>query len=224
MALLLQILTGQAGRGQRLQTFKGYCGLYYSSLDHIRKQRGAELDFYQFRPGQSVASIGAQCCHWEAAIAAVSDSLHFYLQDIDSSHLNPRQAGFAWHYYDSLRGRPIPGSYSLVLGREDGTGLPPASCDKILVINSFHEFSNPAAMLDDLRDKLKKGGILYIDESVPGKPGQLHGICRKPMLAPGELYRLLALHGFEPDGHLDIGFRKGRTYRRIYAFRVKPGP
>lgn len=223
-ALCWWAVTCLPARGQSLQTFKGYCGQYYRRLEDLRKQRGAELDFYRFRAGQSVASIGAQCCHWEAAYAAVSDSLFFYLQDIDSSYFNPRQAGFAWHYYDSLRGRPMSSRYTLFLGKEDATGLPDTSCDKILIINSFHEFGDRASMLADIRAKLKKDGLLYIDESVPRKPGQLHGICKKPMLTPEEMEALLESNGFQQSGHLDIGFRKGKTYRRIYAFRRKQGP
>lgn len=210
--------------GQTLMTFKGHCGQYYTSLAHIRKERGGELDFYQFRAGQSVASIGAQCCHWEAAYAALCDSLFFYLQDIDSSYLNPRQAGFAWRYYDSLRGQPMSSRYTLVLGREDATGLPDTSCDKILIINSFHEFVNRVSMLADIRGKLKKNGLLYIDEAVPRKKGQLHGVCKKPMLLPEEMDILLEANGFQQTGHLDIGFRKGKTFRRIYAFRRKQEP
>jgi len=61
---------------------------------YIIKQ--ANLDFYHFKPGQTIASIGAQCCHIEAAYAATTDSIIFYLEDIDSEKLKKEQAEFAW--------------------------------------------------------------------------------------------------------------------------------
>lgn len=212
-------------KGQKLHKEEGYCGLYYSSMADLLKQKQPELDFYQFKPGQTVASIGAQCCHWEAVFAAASDSIHFYLEDIDTVYFNQEQAAFAWHYYDSLRERPMTCTYSLVTGTETATLLPANSFDKIIIINSFHEFSTPDEMLADIKTKLRPGGILYIDEAVPRKPGQLHGVCKKPMFSPEEMISILAKNGYEPAGSLDINFRKGKTFRRIYAFRktVLPG-
>lgn len=209
-----------AVKAQKLQMIKGYCGIYYRSMDDLYRQKQVELDFYQFRPGQRVASIGAQCCHWEAVYAAASDSLQFYLQDIDTSFFNPRQAGFAWHYYDSLRGKPMTSTYQMILGTENSTGLPEHSFDKIMIINSFHEFTDKAGMLADISRKLKKDGLLYIDEAVPRKSGQKHGICKLPMLLPEEMIQLLQENGYSPAGSINIAFRINSTYRKIYAFRL----
>ena len=216
--LILSFLLAISCSAQKLHMVKGYCGIYYYTMEDLLRQKQAELDFYQFRPGQVVASIGAQCGHWEAAYAAATDSVLFYLEDIDTSFFNARQVSFAWHYYDSLRGRPMTCRYTLVTGTTASTGLPEGVFDKILIINSFHEFSEKAKMLADLKAKLKPGGILYIDESVPRKPGQLHGVCKMPMLSPEEMTSLLAANGFAPAGTLDINFRLNRTYRKIYAF------
>ena len=224
LSIIFLFVTVYPLAAQRLTRIKDYCGLYFRSMSDLLQQKQEELAFYQFRPGQVVASIGAQCCHWEAAFAATGDSLQFYLQDIDSAYFNARQADFSWHYYDSLRGRPMTSSYQLVLGNEQSTGLPSGRFDKILIINSFHEFTAPAAMLADIRDKLKPEGLLYIDESVPRKPGQLHGICKHPMLTPEELNAVLTENGFTPVGNLDLFFRKGKPMRKIYAFKKKASP
>lgn len=216
------LLFNAIGRGQKMQMIKGYCGIYYKTMADLKHQKKAELDFYQFRPGQTVASIGAQCCHWEAAFAAASDSLHFFLQDIDTTYFNRRQAGFAWAYYDSLRGKPMTSVYSLIIGTETETKLPGNRFDKVIIINTFHEFSSPDKMLADIKTKLRPGGLLYIDESVPKKRGQLHGVCKKRMLMPDEMDDILNNNGFEPAGSVNILFREGKTYRRIYAYRIKP--
>jgi SAM-dependent methyltransferase len=219
ISLLLSFLQLNA---QPLQKIKGYCGLYYKSTGDIYRQRQPELDFYDFRPHQTIASIGAQCGNWEAALASTTDSIHFYLEDIDTSSFNQRQVGFAWHYYDSLLGRPMTSTYTLVTGNEESTQLPDDLFDKIIIINSFHEFTRPGEMLADIKTKLKPGGILYIDETVPKKPGQLHVSCRKPMLTPEEMISILARNGYMYLDGLGILFRKDKPFRKIYAFKKLP--
>lgn len=220
LLIILVLLAGTA-TAQKMQMVKGYCGIYYRTMDDLFKQKQPELDFYQFRPGQTVASIGAQCCHWEAVYAAATDSVYFYLQDIDTIFFNQRQAGFAWHYYDSIRGKPMSSRYTLVTGTETSTGLPETFFDKIIIINSFHEFTAKKTMLDDIAGKLKPDGILYIDESVPRKAGQKHGVCKKPMLMPDEMVNLLTENGYLFIDSLGINFKVNRTYRKIYAFKKR---
>ncbi len=206
---------------QKMQMVKGYCGIYYRSMDDLYRQKQAELDFYRFQPGQVIASIGAQCGNWEAAYAAASDSLNFYLEDIDSSFFNQRQVGFAWHYYDSLRGSPMTSAYTMITGTEESTLLPENIFDKIIIINSFHEFTRVDEMLADIKTKLKDAGILYIDETVPKREGQLHGVCKKPMLTQEEMISILSKNGYAYINGLELLFRKGKPFRKIYAFRKK---
>ena len=207
--------------GQKMQTFKGHCGSFYESMTHLYKIKQAELDFYQFTRGQTTASIGAQCCHIEAAYAATTDSVTFYLEDIDSIKLKKEQADFVWSYYAKLRGRPMTSSYRMILGDEKSTSLPENFFDKILIINSFHEFTFVTEMLADIKKKLKPGGTLYIDEALPKKPGQLHGICNHPMLTNEETIAVFTAHGFEYVNGIDFNYRQKVPVRKIFAFRVK---
>jgi len=207
----------------QIRSIKGHCGLYYKNMETLHKQQGAALGFYHFQPGQTIASIGAQCCHWEAAYAAASDSLDFWLEDIDSNSFNELQASFAWNYYDSLRGKPMTSNYHLVLGDEKKTNLPEQKFDKILIINSFHEFSYQKEMLADIRKKLKPGGILYIDEALARKSGDIHGVCKKPIYLSEELIVVLKANGFEYVDGLDMQFRKSKPVRKIFAFRKTDG-
>ena len=216
--ICLLVLRLQAD-AQKMQMIKGYCGLYYKTMDDLYRQKQSELDFYEFESGQVVASIGAQCGHWEAAYASTTDSVQFYLEDIDTAFFNQRQIGFAWHYYDSLRGRPMTSTYSLITGIEESTLLPENTFDKIIIINSFHEFTQQEEMLADIKTKLKANGILYIDETVPKKPGQLHGVCKKPMFTSEKMISIFSKNGYEYIDGLEILFRKGKPFRKIYAFR-----
>ena len=203
---------------QKLKTFKGHCGGFYTTMDDLLKQKAKELDFYHFQAGQTVASIGAQCCHWEAAYAATTDSVDFYLEDIDSTYFNEQQAAFAWNYYNTVRSHPITSTYHLVLGDEKKTNLPGRLFDKILIINSFHEFSYQKEMLEDIAHKLKPGGLLYIDEALARKSGELHGVCKKRIYLEEELIAILKENGYEYVDGITMNYRKSKPVRKIFAF------
>lgn len=215
------VFLSYSGTAQKMQTFKEHCGAFFESMTHLYKVKQAELDFYHFKPGQTVASIGAQCCHIEAALAASTDSVTFYLEDIDSSKFKKEQTEFVWNYYAKLRGKPMTCDYTMILGDERSTSLPENTFDKILIINSFHEFTFATEMLADIKKKLKPGGILYIDEALPKKPGQLHGICNLPMLTNEEMIAVFAKNGFEYVNGLDFNYRQKVPVRKIFAFRIK---
>jgi ubiquinone/menaquinone biosynthesis C-methylase UbiE len=63
-----------------------------------------------------------------------------------------------------------------VEGREDSPNLPAESCDLILLVDVYHEFSQPAAMLQGMRQALKPGGRVVLvefraeDLTVPIRP------------------------------------------------------
>jgi hypothetical protein len=206
---------------QKLETFKNYCGGFYKTMNDLRKMQQKEIGFYDFRSGQTVASIGAQCSHWEAAYAATTDSVTFYLEDIDSSKFKKSQVEFAWNYYSTLRGRRMTSNYKMIIGSERSTSLPGNTFDKILIINSFHEFTFQSEMLADIKKKLKTGGILYIDEALPKRQGQLHDICNKPMLTNEETIAVLEKNGFEYVNGVDFNYRQKNPTRKIFAFKIK---
>ncbi|HEY2721005.1 MAG TPA: methyltransferase domain-containing protein [Chitinophagaceae bacterium] len=205
---------------QKLKTFKGHCGLYYQSMIDLRQQQAKEIEFYDFQAGQHIASIGAQCCNWEAAYASTTDSVQFYLEDIDSTYLNDRQAAFAWNYYGDIRNKPMTCTYQLILGTEKETHLPGKLFDKILIINSFHEFNYQKKMLEDIASKLKPGGILYIDETLARKSGELHRECHKRIYLNQELISILKENGYEYVNGLELNYRNSKPVRKVFAFKV----
>lgn len=68
--LLLLLFLSAAGdiRAQKMQMIKGYCGVFYRQMDHLFRQNQVELVFYQFRPKQILASIGARSGHWKQMV------------------------------------------------------------------------------------------------------------------------------------------------------------
>ncbi len=63
-----------------------------------------------------------------------------------------------------------------IIGEVDDPKLPPNSCDLILLVDVYHEFSHPEAMLTAMKKALKPGGQIVLvefraeDDSVPIKP------------------------------------------------------
>lgn len=117
-------------------------------MAHLFKIRQLELDFYQFKAGQSLAIVGAGCGHWEAAYAAATAGISFYLEDIDTTKCNKAHGDVAWNHYAKLRGKPMTCIYELVPGDERSTSLPENTFDKIIIINSFHESSKNSCVKD----------------------------------------------------------------------------
>lgn len=73
-----------------------------------------------------------------------------------------------------------------LLGELENPKLPPDSCDLILLVDAYHEFSNPEAMLKGMREALKADGLIALvefraeDPKVPIKPD--HKMSRDQIL------------------------------------------
>jgi ubiquinone/menaquinone biosynthesis C-methylase UbiE len=207
------------GSSQNLLSFKKHCGLYFKTIDQLKKQVAEQVKFYDFHKGETVASIGAQCANWEASFAVLSDSINFYLEDIDPASLNTEQVSFAWKYYSQLSGKQISSSFHIVIGSDTTTNLPDQFFDKIIIINSFHEFSDQQKMLADILKKLKPNGILNIDETLAKKSGDVHIQCHKRIYTENELIEILEKNGFKYINGLDMNFRNSKPVRKIFAFK-----
>jgi len=188
-------------------------------MQHLKNKLGPQLALYDFHAGQTVASIGAQCANWEAAFAASTDSITFYLEDIDSAFLNHKQVAFAWDYYSKLRSKPMDCDYKIVIGDEKSTHLPESVFDKVIIINSFHEFTEQGQMLEDLHHKLKTGGILYIEEQLAQKSGEIHAGCKKRIYTDDELIAIVEKKGYRYVDGLVVEVYKEKPKAKMFAFK-----
>jgi ubiquinone/menaquinone biosynthesis C-methylase UbiE len=77
------------------------------------------------------------------------------------------------------------GNVRTVLGSESDPRLPPGTCDLILLVDVYHELSDPAAMLEHMKAALKPEGRIALvefrsgDPDVPIKP--LHTMTKAQM-------------------------------------------
>lgn len=108
------------------------------------------------KPGQSVADVGAGTGAYMEGIAQIlGDTGRYYGVDISPA--------FIGHMRDRAVHAGL-GNVTLIVGRDDDATLPPASVDMILVVNTYHHFSDVEPMLASLHRALKPGGQLVIVE------------------------------------------------------------
>ena len=126
------------------------------------------LDAIGIEPGQTVADLGAGVGYmtWRMA-KRVGPQGTVYGQDIQPYMLEQLQK--------NMRERGIT-NVKTVLGGLTDPKLPAASLDLLLMVDVYHEFSEPQKMLRGIHEALKPGGRLVLieyrgeDPSVPIRP------------------------------------------------------
>jgi ubiquinone/menaquinone biosynthesis C-methylase UbiE len=155
------------------------------------------LETYQFKPFETIASIGASSGVWEIWFASQVDNLTFYLQDIDPLNCNQEEIDYGVKYYEKLLQQKIIGTFIPVIGNQNQTNLPYKIFDKILIINSLHEFSLIDKILQDVKKCLKPSGVLFIEEQLTKASGEIHEGCGRRLFTQKELVDCLEENRFK---------------------------
>ena len=140
----------------------------------VRPERQSEehpdeaLDALKIPKGATVADIGAGVGYFTWRLAErVGPSGVVYGEDIQQAMLDQLRKNMQARGVANVRP---------VLGTIDDPKLPRESVDLILLVDVYHEFSEPEKMLDRMREALKPGGRLVLleyrgeDPKVPIKP------------------------------------------------------
>jgi methylase of polypeptide subunit release factors len=167
------------------------------SLNVLLNAMQKSLETYQFKPYETIASIGASSGVWEIWFASQVDNLTFYLQDIDPLNCNQEEINYGVKYYEKLLNKPIIGQFIPIIGNHHQTNLPPKYFDKILIINSLHELLFVNKILQDIKNCLKSSGKLFIEEQIAKFSGEIHEGCGKALFMREELIDCLNRNGFE---------------------------
>jgi predicted methyltransferase len=139
-----------------------------------RRERDVEeepdqgIRLLRVQKGSSVADIGAGSGYMTVRLAkAVGPTGKVYANDLQPGMLQLLQAAVAKAKLTNV----IP-----VLGTVDDPKLPPESLDLAIMVDVYHEFSEPQKMLAGLKQALKPGGRLALfeyraeDPDVPIRP------------------------------------------------------
>lgn len=155
------------------------------------------LSIYNFKENEIIASIGASSGVWEIWFASQVEGLTFYLQDIDAQNCNQEEINEGVTYFEKLLGKKNTGEFIPIIGTQSATNLPKNTFDKVLIINSLHEFDNPEIILQDIHEILKSNGKLFIEEQIAKYAGEIHEGCGKRLFTESELIEMLKKCGFK---------------------------
>ena len=151
---------------------------------------------YEISAGDNVAEIGAASGWLTAAFSVLSDSVTYYIQDIDTNLLNQTQFDAVIKHFSEQRLTKQTNNFHFVVGSETSTNLPEELFDIIIINNSFHEFSETSSMMDDIVKKLKPRGRLVIHESFANDDMKVHHSgCNIKAYKVSEVEELLAPSG-----------------------------
>jgi ubiquinone/menaquinone biosynthesis C-methylase UbiE len=174
----------------------------------VRPERESEerpekaLDAIGIATGSTVADIGAGVGYFTWRLAQRAGTV--YAEDIQQIMLDKLDA--------NLRARHIT-NVRPVLGAVDDPKLPKNSIDLVLLVDVYHEFSEPEKMLDHIVESLKPGGRLVFleyraeDPSVPIRPEHKMTVSQVRAEVQPEGFRFDKAIEVLPQQHI-IVFRK----------------
>src|SRR5437016_5432719 len=112
----------------------------------------AAIEALELKPGMVVADIGAGTGYYSFRMAKkVGPAGKIYANEIQQGMLD-------------ILSKNKPDNVVTVLGTIDDPKLPQACCDLILMVDVYHELSEPQKMLRKMRDELKPDGRLVLVE------------------------------------------------------------
>ena len=148
------------------------------------------------RPGQAACDVGAGPGYFSLRLArAVGEAGHVYAVDVE-----PRILSVLRDRVQSSNARNV----TPVLSLPDDALLPAASCDLILIVDTYHHFPDGPAYLRRLSRALRPGGrIANVDfhkRELPVGPPPEHKVAREAFLADATAagLRLAEEHTFLP--------------------------
>jgi ubiquinone/menaquinone biosynthesis C-methylase UbiE len=161
---------GQIGQAKEIPfSFKLFLNLvnYFDNKKEL-------IEFFDFKKGDTVADIGAGAGKYEGAFSLLSDSVTYFVQDIDKDILSQDKLNKVVKHYSSLKGIAQTNKFQLCIGTEKSTNLPDSAFDKIIMLSSFHEFTFMDEMIADISKKLKPGGKVYIIDAFCSEKGHVN--------------------------------------------------
>jgi tRNA A58 N-methylase Trm61 len=151
----------------------GVCGVGGASwLERPEREQEENPDLaiesLGLKPGMNVADVGAGTGYMSIRMARkVAPGGKVYANDLQPEMLEMLRKNAAAAKVANVEP---------VLGTAQGTNLPKDKMDVVLLVDVYHEFSEPQKMLHDLRETLKSDGRLVLveyrgeDPSVPIRP------------------------------------------------------
>ncbi len=210
LLLLGQLLFAQATHpltGRQIAPVMGAGGAGWLDRPERESEEAPDLalDALGLRAGMTVADVGAGTGYMSLRMARrVGPSGKVYANDLQPEMLQKLRA-------KSQREKLT--NVETVQGTESDPNLPPNAMDLVLLVDVYHEFSQPQAMLDRIRESLKPDGRLVLleyrkeDPAVPIRIEHKMSVAEVKAEVEAEGYKLDQVIEKLPRQHILI-FRK----------------
>ena len=133
------------------------------------------MDAIGVRPGMVVGEAGAGRGYFTFKLARrVGDGGKVYANDIDGASLD--------YLRERCRSEGIR-NIETVLGEVADPRFPAAALDLVIMVYALHDFAEPQAFLEKLKESLKPGAAVVILDRDPEATGELHFLSRERLLA-----------------------------------------
>lgn len=159
--------------------------------------------------------MGAGGGFWEISFGAAVDALTFYLVELDAGLLNEIEIRAGIRFFEKQNGRPVRSAFVPAIGTPTEVPLPELLADKVLLLNSLHEFTEPTAMLSECFRLLKPGGYLFVEEALAQYVGQRHEGCGRYLFSEEGLRAMAVRAGFR---YLTDQSRDGSAFWKVFTF------
>ena len=160
------------------------------------------LDALDIRSGMVVADVGAGTGYFSLRIARrVGPDGRVYANDVQPEMLEKLRANAQHDKLDNIE---------TVLGSEADPKLPVGKMDFVLLVDVYHEFSQPQQMLQHIRSSLKPDGRLVLleyrkeDPAVPIRPEHKMSVAEVKAEVEAEGYKLDKVIETLPRQHIII--------------------
>jgi ubiquinone/menaquinone biosynthesis C-methylase UbiE len=171
-----------------------------------RREREAEeapddaIAIIGVKKGSTVADIGAGSGYWTVKLAKrVGSDGVVYATDIQPAMLALLEKSVAKARLTNVKA---------ILGTTDDPKLPPASVDLAIMVDVYHELSQPQAMLRRIHESLKPGGRLILvefkkeDPSIPIRPEHKMSVAEAKLELEAEGFKLTRANDELPWQHV----------------------
>jgi ubiquinone/menaquinone biosynthesis C-methylase UbiE len=188
--------------GRRYAQTMSYLGAdWLDRAERVQEENpDAALDALKLVPGSTVADVGAGSGYMTVKMAKrVGAEGRVYANDIQ-----PQMLTLLRQRLDRER----IGNVNLVLGTFTDPRLPENTIDLILMVDVYHEFSEPQAMLRRMRTSLKPDGRLVLleyrkeDPSIPIRPDHKLSVAEAKMEVEAEGFTLSSVDERLPWQHI----------------------
>jgi ubiquinone/menaquinone biosynthesis C-methylase UbiE len=194
--------------GRRYAQTMSYLGAdWLDRAERVQEENpDAALDALKLVPGSTVADVGAGSGYMTVKMARrVGPEGRVYANDIQ-----PQMLTLLRQRLD----REKIANVNLVLGTLTDPRLPADTIDLILMVDVYHEFSEPQAMLRRMRASLKTNGRLVLleyrkeDPSIPIRPDHKMSVAEAKMEVEAEGFTLSTVDERLPWQHILVFTKK----------------